>query len=460
MVSDNGVLNHTNSINPLKIPTKKDTNSIQALNRVDMIYHIGRWIHKSGYYKLFRPRFVILQKFYSHFVGKFLNRPNNRKNVLIGLKVLRPDLSPYTHRKLADAYFAYMAELMMDMMFNIPPLQETDHLKYLHATNQHFLDDALAQGKGVLMPTLHIGQFFHVLAYCAFMSNPDGSAKYEYVVVGTKENISMFSIMIQKQEKKFGKRNVFGVVTRNYSEMKEVIAHHLKKNRIVMLFYDFTKITHLQTPFDGSDVSFMKPTPQSMVAFHQDTGAPIVPCIAIPQGYLGKSEIIFFDSAPYSAISKMYENVSEKEYHGRICLELNRNLHPFIRSYPHVWEELMAFGIWWRLKKIKFEKNITLEKFITTIFSKAQDLIMLSFEPERNDISVSQNLESLKHQLLDVLKNPIFIVYPYKTKYRYGANSINLEIQSLFRLLQKELVRIDEKIAETILLPYVNSPMY
>jgi hypothetical protein len=242
--------------------------------------------------------------------------------------------------------------------------------------------------------------------------------------------------------------------------MKEVIAHHLKKNRIVMLFYDFTKITHLQTPFDGSNVGFMKPTPQSLVAFHQDTGAPIVPCIALPQGYLGKSEIVFFDSAPYSTISKKYKNASEKEYHGRICLELNQNLHPYILRYPHVWEELMAFGIWWRLKKIKFEKNITLEKFIVTSFSKAQDLIMLSFEPGRNDVLVSQKIESLKQELLNALKNPKCILFPYKTKYRYGANSINLEIRGLFRLLHNELVRIEEKNAANIILPFINSPLY
>jgi lauroyl/myristoyl acyltransferase len=367
----------------------------------------------------------------------------------LGLNILLPDLSPKAHKKLAKAYFAYMAELMLDMMFNIPYLQTHDHLKYLHATNQHFLDDALAQGKGVLMPTLHIGQFFHVLAYCAFMANPDGSAKYEYVVVGTKENISMFSIMIQKQGIKFPKRNVFGIVTRNYADMKEVIARHLKKNRIVMLFYDFTKITHLQTPFDGADTGFMKPTPQSLIALHQDTGAPIVPAIALPQGYLGKSEIIFFDSAPLSLISKQYEHASDKEYHGRICLELNRIMHPYIRLYPHVWEELMAFGIWWRLKKVRFDKNITIENFVTLIFMKVQDLITLSYDPKRDDIQVNQSFESLKQKVMNVLNNPCKVLYPHKTKYRYGANSISQEILGIFRLLHNELIRNGEVAAAT-----------
>jgi len=242
--------------------------------------------------------------------------------------------------------------------------------------------------------------------------------------------------------------------------MKDVVARHLKKNRIIMLFYDFTKITHLQTAFDGSDVGFMKPTPQSMIALHQDTGAPIVPCIALPQNYLGKSEIVFFDSAPYSEISKKYKNASEKEFHGRICLELNRNLHPYILRYPHVWEELMAFGIWWRLKKVRFDKNISTENFISTIFAKAQDLIALSFEPDRNDEIVIQNLESLKQRLLNVLQNPMKILFDHKTKYRYGANSILKEIENLFRLLQKELSRVGETAAASELNSVVRSSFY
>lgn len=404
------VVSLTRSEKKRKIPNQEYAQSNAAMGR---FFRIGGWVHKSGYYRVFRPHWQIFHRFWGNLIGKlFLDKKKNRLKLQNGLKLLFPDRSNTFYTKIMKGYFAYMGDLVIDMVFNIP-LVKKDVTKYINTTGIEYLDEALRQKKGVLMPTLHIGQFFHLLAYLAWLKAvpnkekfSESEFKYEYVVVGTLENVQMFSVLASQQP------NVYAVTTRDYQEMKTKITHHLNKNRIVVLFYDFTKINHLQTPFDGvlpshqkseqiqtRIQSFLKPTPQSVIAFHRETKAPIVPAVVTPRDYVSYSTIDFLDPTSLIHVDDEYLHDKEQIYHGEMSMALNKLLHPYIRRYPHAWEELGAFSSWLRVNRLKIPALDPLTNVLETIWSKLYHIFIGTYESE-----MILPIEEIQNQMEEVRK--------------------------------------------------------
>jgi lauroyl/myristoyl acyltransferase len=425
-------------VDPLKVNKGVDRNYVRLGGDFSRVYRMGRWVHKSGYYRLFRPRFELIQKFWGMFGSLILQRPKPQKKAIAGLKVLLPGLSDSDYHKLSRHYFAFLAELMIDMMFNIVTIGIHNWQQHIKVQGVEYLEAALSEKRGVLMPTLHIGEFFHLLAYLAFKTTATGSKQYEYVVIGTVENVSLFSFMTSQN------RNVFTITTRDYSEVKDKIIRHLKKNRIIILFHDFSKVTHLHTPFNCGPLNFLKPTPQSLISLHKETRAPIVPAVVLPQSYLNHSVVKFLDPTPiYMQLSSLNEN-DDRSYHGEISIVLNKMLHPYLRRYPYQWEELASFGGWVRLHHIKVPKNTTWFQLICLMHEKMHELLKNSYSPNRNDEALHNLLDDTQQKIINSMESSSYFFKQNPVKIKYFANSVEQEIINLYSVLKAELKKINE----------------
>jgi hypothetical protein len=298
------------------------------------------------------------------------------------------------------------------------------------------IDDILEEGKGVIIPSIHIGNFIEGWLGAWIMKDD----KYTIAAVASMSNMALFNEIIN--------RPVFDraipVNTTKYGNIKDDLIGHLKKNHIVIIMFDYTKETQFRVPFLHGEYPYLQNTPQSVASMHKLTGAPIVPAICHPMGNLDKTYIEFLDNKSIMEISKTYWDAPKKELYGRISTEINKILNPYVKIYAHLWEEIMNFATFRIADKIRFESNTSLIDFITQTKGKMETIIEYSYEPERKDEEIIRIINQTFDEAKKMLKNPETILRSRKSVIRLSKMDGISEILKLARIARKELSNKNE----------------
>jgi lauroyl/myristoyl acyltransferase len=357
------------------------------------IYKVVNFVHKYYIYKLFRfvPYSAVIG--FSHFFTKaFFTRSkqtNERiKRNLVQFSGLR--FSPKLHRRLVEAVLKNMALILFDVMLKAPNVTKDNYRKIARLENDQYLVDALKQGKGAIITSLHMGQFFHPVGAIAL--DPRG---FKLVIVANMANQLMFENLVTLPAFKTAK--VVG--SAGFKDIKDELVASLKAGKVVFLMHDIAGNNNLKVPFLPGEKDFLMNLPQGAIALQRATGAPIVPVLAIPRGRFTHSTVRFFDPAPLLAASEKFKTLPQKSYHGLMSIEINKVMFPYLVKYLHTWEEIITTGTRTFDIKIRFPKGADLSRIVKDITTWVHGQIDGSFEPGRNDAGLLSWFDGLMTQL-------------------------------------------------------------
>lgn len=343
-------------------------------------------------------------------------------------------------KRLYWAHCSYMGKLVIDFMNGLPLRVDQDVSEFITFKHLDRLDKALEQGKGAIIPCLHLGQFAHLLY--ALAKHP---TRYTIASIFFAPNIVTYEFTNRRWA-----TNTFLYSSTKYSRVAPYLQAHLAQNNLVVLFQDFGTKRQMRVPFCQGIYPYLIHTPQSVVKLHRDTGAPIIPCINTPAGVIGKTSLNFLDNSSLMKISQKYQTTSKREYHGRMSTELNRLMTPSLRKFSHVWEEITDFATTRIADQLIIPRKTSLQDLIILIEEKSHQILEESYEPGRDDASIHKILQEIFLEIRSSLVSPeTILIHASETINLSQMNSLT-EIQTLCSYMKnalQEAPHLDEKLS-------------
>lgn len=401
------------------------------------------------HYRIYRI-FQFLPKLVPLTLGRLLGVGMNGKNRVLKKKITAtiltffPNMPPNRVKKVVNASIIHMGQMLIDLMFLFPNITPSNIDTFLSYSNLERLDKALAIGKGVLLPTVHVGNFFNIVA--ALVGH---SKKYPLVVIANMGNQKVFEELIAKYHLK----HLYMIGRDDFPKLEQKLITHLNANHCILIMYDMGKKSQLRTPFCLDKYRFLVHTPQSIFALHRKTGAPILPVVAKPKNSVIYHDIIFCDPSPLEQISQRFSSQNivntqntflKKQFYGELATKLNQMLFPYLAAYPHVWEEVHNFTVSRSGDEIYFPINITLQSFISQCHSKLLWILENSYEPNRNDELIKQILNVDFPRMYNAIREPNRVLFNHKTRIRLNNLSGLQSFQKLSRILQNMMKKCAE----------------
>ncbi|MHA1510104.1 MAG: hypothetical protein ACTSRX_00120 [Promethearchaeota archaeon] len=321
------------------------------------------------------------------------------------------------YRHWTNIFIRFNIELWMDSTFYLPLRSPTNNDFFNQIEGFSNLEKAIKKKKGVLVPTIHLGEYYHTL-FSLFHKNIEIDRKKQKIllaILSSKENDFLF----REQLKPIKNLNV--ILTDDFKRLKNTIEIHLKKNYTVFLLYDYYTENQLRAPFiyNSNPSDFLIPCPQMINHFHIKLGSPIVPVISTPKHDLKHSVVRFFPEISINTMKLSSETevlkqeiikfrngtLNKKQRYGLHSLLINRQLYPYILNYPFLWQESFLF-----FKRTQFRiqlKDIkTYREFLQAVLIKLEMFIDKTYEPGRNDELILQEIQGLSIDLEGMEKNP------------------------------------------------------
>jgi len=165
-----------------KTPKKKDSWG----NQLKPIFEITGWIHRTGFYKIWKFFPNLSVNIWGRLFGTiFLDKISKAyRSVIPALKAIFPEKSEKEIAKIYEANIAFFGQFLFRTMFITPRICEEFSRKRATFKNLEVIDEALKEGKGVIIPSIHLGNFIegwlgamvllrkeYVVAAVASMSN-------------------------------------------------------------------------------------------------------------------------------------------------------------------------------------------------------------------------------------------------------------------------------------------------
>ncbi|MHA1475464.1 MAG: LpxL/LpxP family acyltransferase, partial [Promethearchaeota archaeon] len=396
------------------------------------VFKVINWIGRKRIYKPIRFVPFSLLNGLGHLVGRFgfgTSKSVQRK-MKASFNALYPGISEKRLHKLIDAATKYMAMLFLDIMFRFPLTGDISIKRFYKYKHTERLDEALQQGKGVIIPILHIGQFLH---------SPNMMVQYPYKKLKIGFVISISNMVMYENANRKHFDNLYAFASTKFSLISDKLESHLRGNNLFLTYHDYSTTKQLRTPFIHGKFPYLIHSTQSYISLHKRTGAVILPAISHPDGVFGKTKLEFIDNTSIMEISEKYWNESTEEFHGRLSTELNRILYPYIRKYAHVWEEIMRLSVLRCADKVEFPKNCTIHKFMEEIQQKMLTVLDGSYEPDRPDNQLKILIQDYFPPIINSLQNPDNILRSHKTFINLSLMSGISEVLKLCSVAQKEL---------------------
>jgi hypothetical protein len=208
--------------------------------------------------------------------------------------------------------------------------------------------------------------------------------------------------------------------------------------------HDMGRSHQLRTPFWDGKKSFLYHTPQSGIKIHQEVGSVILPVVAIPSSTPGKQIIRFLDPNSINQIDQLNLDPNSKEYHGRISTEINKILAPYIMGYAHRWEEILNFANGRAGDEIHFEAKILLGEFVEKLQKKCNSIISTSYEPDRNDAALLQEITQIFENIQSTVLDSTRIVRSHKIKINLTGYTGKMAIRKILLIIKRVLIELNE----------------
>lgn len=417
---------------------------------------VFRFVNFIQHYRIYRM-FAVLPKSVPLIIGRIFAVIMNGKNKVLHRKIASsirtflPNASPQQINSLVNASIIHMGQLLIDVMLHFPNITPKNIQSYLKYSHLDRLDRALAVGKGVLLPTVHIGNFFSIVA--ALVGHPK---KYPLVVIANMGNQKVFEELIVQK----GIKHLYMVGRDDFAKLEQILLTHLNANHCILIMYDMGKKTQLRTPFWYNRYPFLVHTPQSIFSLHRKTGAPILPVVAKPINSLLLHEIYFCDPSPLDSVSQQFcipnTMTSKKQIHGELALTLNQILFPYLTAFPHVWEEVHNFTISRSGDELCFIANITLNAFISQCHAKLYWILENSYEAHRKDDKLSEILTKEFPKVTIALRDPNHVLFFHKTRIQLRNLTGLQNFQKITNIIKDLLKNKNENEAHAILMQISN----
>ncbi len=403
------------------------------------VFKVLKFFITKGIYRMYLYTPLYFFNGLGHFIGHFGLGSSGKvkKRTKESLRALYPNYSEKKISKLCDASSKFMGSLVMDIIFGFPQTVHRNGKKNI--TYKHFerFEQAIAQGKGVIIPTPHVGQFFH--ANFALACHPN---HYKVSTIASIKNIPMYEFNNRAMYDNF---HIYG------STSFSLIAPHLKKNlennHSIIIYHDYSSTKQLRAPFLHGKLPYLIHTPQSYITLHKQTGAVILPAICHPNGPMGKTTFEFLDNTAIMQASKDNWDKSNKEFHGNLSLEINKVVYHQVRRYAHMWEEIMRFAGRRAADEIQFPPGHTVKAFIEDINHKMLSILEKSFEPERNDAALIAAITENFPKIIASINSPNEIIREHKTFIDLSLMNSISELLKVCAVACKELRVKDELVA-------------
>jgi len=412
-------------------PAKKKKPTSRAFGKdLAGIYKVVNLVHRFRIYRLFRfvPSSVIIG--FAHFFSKFVYGRSKKMNDRVQHDIQAFSGKQYSaafNRRLADMVFKNLGILLFDVMLKGPNFTTHDYRHVVQLEDDKYLVDAMTQGKGVILVSLHVGEFFHEAG--SIILDPRG---YELSVVANMANQLIFEHLVQVPQ--FKRLRVIGRA--GFNEIRDRLVKELQKNRMVLLMHDMASGHNLKVPFLPGIKKYLVNVPQGAIALHEITGSPIVPVVTIPGERFTRSTVKFFDPAPILAVSERYRNSPDKIYHGYMSIAINEILSPYLLKYLHCWEELVTMGSRTFDVKLWFDKGASLGSMIESVKSWYTAQVDTSFEPGRDDDALLGWFVNSMNNLMESIKQePNFKEFALQHKSFINLGGMNTRDQ-LVKLLK------------------------
>ncbi len=373
---------------------------------LNLFYRFSQALQRRALRHLPKRKSFLPFRSFAYLIGYFLAKNTTKKLTRIW-NFFYPKKYQKYFQKWAVRLSAALIEFFFDVTFMMPG-RTNETLKYdMSWEGLENVQEALKQGKGLIITGLHIGQFIQPGRILL-------ATKYEYNgkqrpiflgILSSAEN----EFLVREQAKTYPNLDV--IITDNFHQLKQGIENHLKKNHVVYVVQDFCNQNQLRVPFihGMKKYDFLMPCPQLLSHFHFKMGAPVIYCINIPNGDLSKTHTIFskpvdlYRSPQTEPDEKMrkelirFQNNQMEEYErfGLISTEINRALNPYILQYPFYWEEVYPF---W--KRSSYIIDLTNQKSVAdalrTVSERMIAFLRNSFEPGRNTKDLVATFDQLK----------------------------------------------------------------
>jgi lauroyl/myristoyl acyltransferase len=354
------------------------------------------------------------------------------RTIIPSLQALFPEKSDKHINWLYKGSVSFLGQFLLHTMFVTPRLSNKFSKKKTKFKNLEVIEAALDQGKGLIIPSLHVGNFIE--GFLASLVIQD--VNHTVACVASPNNMMLFDEILARP---VFCTHAIGIDTQKFSNVKEVLIGHLKKNHIVAIMFDYTKETQFRVPFLHGKFPYLQHTPQSIASIHRATGAPIIPAINHPVGELGKSLVEFLDNKSIMETSHRYWDAPKKTLYGMISTQINKTLNPYLRIYAHFWEEIMNFSRFRIADHIKFEPGVKLSEFMNKIKTKMLSIIEYSFEPNRKDEDIILIITNEFDTILNSLEKPDELLRSHKTKIDLSRLDGVSELLKLCMVASKEL---------------------
>ncbi|MHA1561080.1 MAG: LpxL/LpxP family acyltransferase [Promethearchaeota archaeon] len=320
-------------------------------------------------------------------------------------------------KRWTNSYIQYNIELWFDTTFYLTCRNSENHDFFNPIEGFNHLEKALRQKKGVLIPVIHFGEFLHTL-YSLFHRRiiiDDEPQKILVLALGSKEN----EYLLRESYKSIDNFNI--IVTNDFSELKQTMKEYLKQNYVVFLAHDYFSKKQLRTPFiyNSRRYNFSIPSPQMISHLHLNTGAPIIPVVALPRHNLKHSLVKFFPEVnpmtmKLSSESKTLQkeilnfrrgNLTKKQKYGLLSLLINRELYPNLLRHPFLWQGAFLF-----FERTQFQIHLndiqSYKQLLEEILPKLNLYINKTYEPGRKDDKILQEIQRLSNDLEKITIEP------------------------------------------------------
>ena len=402
----------------IQLTAKSSMRVIDTFPEFNLIFNFSHFIQKYRINRFFQYVPFRIFRALSVIIG-YTQAKKGHNTLLKTWQFLFPKriLDKVNLKRWSNSYIRYNIELWFDTTFYLTCRNNKNYNFFNPIEGFNHLEKALRQKRGVIVPFIHYGAFLHTL-YSLFHRRiiiDDEPQKILVIALGSKEN----EYLLRESYKSINNFEI--LITNDFSKLKEILKEYLRKNYVIFLAHDYFTKNQLRTPFiyNSRLNNFPIPSPQMISHLYLNTGAPIIPVVALPKHNLKHSLIKFLPEVNpktmnISSESKNLQNeildfrkgnLIKKQKYGLISLLINRELYPHLLQNPFLWQgaflffERTQFRI--QLKDIKSYREL-----LQTVLIKLELFINKTYELGRNDEAILQEIQKLSTDLKEIEKDP------------------------------------------------------